>query len=41
MKNELEIIAELGMSTIITRRIVSAERDLVWDVLLATFQTAA
>ncbi len=32
MKNELEIIAEPGTPTIITRRIVDAPRELVWDV---------
>lgn len=32
MQNELEIIAEPGTPTIITRRVVNAPRDLVWEV---------
>ena len=32
MPNELEIIAEPGEPTIITRRVVDAPRELVWDV---------
>lgn len=32
MPNELEIIAEPGQPTIISRRVVNARRELVWDV---------
>ena len=32
MQNELEIIADAGTPTIITRRLVNARRELVWDL---------
>lgn len=32
MPHELQIIAEPGKPTIVTRRVVNAPRDLVWDV---------
>ena len=32
MPNELEIIAEPGLATIVSRRVVEAPRELVWDL---------
>ena len=32
MTNELEIIAEPGLATIVSRRVVCAPRELVWDL---------